>query len=110
MKTIKDRRQLKVVFPIDWQRPLWEVKPAGYISHFVGHEGPGSLHAYLKKKGWVDSLSAGGNQLAPGIANFNVSMSLTTEGLGACIDARVILVNNDSLSTRSLSRHFDCSL
>ena len=48
----------------------------------VGHEGPGSLHSYLKHKGWISALSSGAQPLARGIAMFKVTLRLTKEGFG----------------------------
>lgn len=69
-------------FPIPYQAPHWRVKPASFISHYVGHEGPGSLHAYLKNRGWITSLSSGEQALARGFAMFKVTIHLTKSGFG----------------------------
>ena len=34
-------------------------KACGYISHLLGDEGPGSILAALKAKGWANELMAG---------------------------------------------------
>lgn len=70
----------EISFPLPYQDPHWRVKPANYISHFVGHEGPGSLHAYLKNKGWIVSLSAGEQRLGRGFEIFKISVHLSKEG------------------------------
>ncbi|THG99965.1 hypothetical protein EW026_g2491 [Hermanssonia centrifuga] len=71
---------LEVSFPIAYQAPLWRYQPGNFVAHFVGHEGPGSLHSYLKNKGWVTELSSGPQPLARGFAMFKVTMHLTNEG------------------------------
>ena len=71
---------MEVSFPFPYQPPYWRVKPANFLAHFVGHEGPGSLHAYLKNKGWVTSLSAGPQDLANGFSMFKVTIYMTKEG------------------------------
>lgn len=48
----------------------------------MGHEGKGSLHSYLKEKGWITELSAGPQGLARGFAGFRVTCYLTKEGFG----------------------------
>ncbi|KAG8912214.1 Insulinase (Peptidase M16) [Tulasnella sp. 408] len=79
-KTIMDFKALEVVWCVPWQPPLYKVKPVSFISHFLGHEGPGSLHSYLKNKGWVTYLSAGPSSGAPGFDFFKVTIVLTKEG------------------------------
>ena len=53
------------------------------MAHFIGHEGPGSLHSYLKDKGWITALSAGPQNLARGFAMFKVTLHLTNDGFSA---------------------------
>ncbi|KAL5511367.1 STE23_2 [Sanghuangporus vaninii] len=79
-KTIMDFYAFEISFPLPYQAPHWRVKPANYLAHFVGHEGPGSLHAYLKNKGWIISLSAGEQRLGRGFEIFKVSVQLSKEG------------------------------
>lgn len=71
---------LEVSFPLAWQPPLWRHKPANFLSHLLGHEGAGSLHSYLKKKGWITSLSSGPQNLARQFATFKVTAHLTEDG------------------------------
>jgi insulysin len=71
---------LEISFPMEYQPPFWRHKPANFLSHFVGHEGPGSLHSYLKKKHWVTALSCGPQNLARGFAMFKITIHLTPEG------------------------------
>ena len=82
---------LEVSFPLEYQKPFWKHKPINFITHFVGHEGPGSLHSYLKKKQWVTSLSCGAQDLARGIAMFKVTIHMTPEGFGKPSLVRKIL-------------------
>jgi insulysin len=76
---------VEISFPLRYQPPLWRHKPASFLGHFVGHEGPGSLHSYLKKKGWITSLNAGAQNLARGIAMFKATCHLTKEGFSESI-------------------------
>jgi insulysin len=73
---------LEISFPLEYQPPFWKHKPIYSIAHFVGHEGPGSLHSYLKKKQWLTSLSCEPKSLARGFAMFKVTIRLTPEGFG----------------------------
>jgi insulysin len=77
-----DFQILEISFPFEWQPPYWRHHPASFLSHFVGHEGPGSLHSYLKNKGWISALSAGQQNLARGFAMFKVTIHLTEAGFG----------------------------
>lgn len=76
---------MEISFPLEYQIPLWKEKPGNFISHFVGHEGPGSLHSYLKTKGWVTTLSAGSQPLARGLSVFKLTLHLTEEGFRTLI-------------------------
>lgn len=74
-------RQLQLLFPIDDPLPFYKSKPLSYIGNILGHEGKGSLYAYLKKQGWIESLSAGTGMRYEGGATFTLSMNLTEQGL-----------------------------
>jgi len=73
---------VEVSFPLEYQAPLWKYKPINFINNLIGHEGPGSLHSYLKEKHWITALSAGSQSLARGIAMFKVTIHLTPGGFG----------------------------
>ncbi|KAI1181739.1 Metalloenzyme, LuxS/M16 peptidase-like protein [Nemania serpens] len=57
-KPVIDSRELNLVFTFLDEENLYESQPSRYISHLIGHEGPGSIMAYIKSKGWANSLSA----------------------------------------------------
>ena len=80
-KPIKDSRSLEIWFPFHDEEDMYETQPSRFISHLLGHEGPGSVLAYLKEKGWATSLSAGAYPVCPGSAFFEMEIRLTTEGL-----------------------------
>jgi insulysin len=42
---------------------FYESHPSRYLSHLIGHEGPGSILALIKAKGWANGLGAGGSTL-----------------------------------------------
>lgn len=73
---------LEVSFPMPHLPSYWKYKPAGFLAHFLGHEGPGSLHSYLKQKGWITGLSAGPQNLARGFGMFKVTLYMTPQGFG----------------------------
>jgi insulysin len=80
VQTIMSFQAIEVSFPLPYQPAMWKYKPANFLAHFVGHEGPGSLHSYLKRKGWLTSLSSGPQNLAREFAMFKVTLHLTQEG------------------------------
>ncbi|KAI6045609.1 Metalloenzyme, LuxS/M16 peptidase-like protein [Pisolithus marmoratus] len=74
VQTIMSFHAVEISFPLAWQPPLWKYKPGYFLSHFLGHEGHGSLFAYLKGKGWITSLSAATQALGRGFAMFKTTM------------------------------------
>lgn len=80
-RPVKDNRGLEITFPFPDLTHLYKSKPTNYITHFLGHEGKGSVLSYLKSKGWTNYLRAG---MAHGVAGFDffkVTVDLTPEGL-----------------------------
>ena len=80
-KPVMDSRFLELRFEYRDEDSLHETQPGHYLSHLIGHEGPGSLLAYLKGKGWANDLSAGAEHVCPGSGLFVVGVGLTPEGL-----------------------------
>jgi insulysin len=80
-KPVFDMRVMDLYFPYPDEEDLYESQPGRYLSHLIGHEGPGSILAYLKNKGWANGLGAGPSPLCPGSAFFSISVRLTEEGL-----------------------------
>ncbi|KFY13297.1 hypothetical protein V491_06446 [Pseudogymnoascus sp. VKM F-3775] len=81
-KPVMDSRLLELTFPFLNEEELYESQPSRYISHLIGHEGPGSIMSYIKGKGWANGLSAGGYAVCPGsLGLFNCQIRLTEEGL-----------------------------
>ena len=81
VKPVMDQRMIDFFFPYPDEEELYASRPSRYISHLVGHEGPGSILAYIKDKGWATSLSAGASSICPGAAIFSISIRLTESGL-----------------------------
>lgn len=75
---------IEISFPLGYQPPQWKYKPGNFLGHFVGHEGRGSLHSYLKNKGWITSLSAGPQSLGRGFSMFKITTHLTQAGFREC--------------------------
>ncbi|EMD39456.1 hypothetical protein CERSUDRAFT_45720 [Gelatoporia subvermispora B] len=80
VKTIKDYYSFVLMFAIPDQAPLYKTQPARVLAHFLGHEGPGSVCAYLKKKGWLVSISAHESSQNRSVPTFTVDGVLTKEG------------------------------
>ncbi|DAZ92511.1 TPA: hypothetical protein N0F65_012741 [Lagenidium giganteum] len=79
-------KDLKIIGLV-WQFPSLR-QPSGptqqhatVISHFVGHEGQGSLLSYLKNKKWVDSITAGIEEEQDEYAIFLFNAEVTAEGM-----------------------------
>ena len=81
IQPIKELRRLSVSFAFPATDQYYQTKPLTYISHLLGYEGNGSLFAYLKRKGWISALSAGGGVSGSNFRDFQVNFSLTPEGL-----------------------------
>ncbi|TVY81559.1 putative zinc protease, partial [Lachnellula suecica] len=81
-KPVMDSRELDLSFPFVDEEQLFESQPSRYISHLIGHEGPGSIMSYIKAKGWANGLSAGAYPVCPGTPGiFNCQIRLTEDGL-----------------------------
>jgi len=80
VKSIKDRRDLSLVFPIPSSKQAYPFKPVDYVANLLGHEGQGSLLDVLKRAGLAQSLSAGqGTDTGDG-STFNLDIALTKAG------------------------------
>ena len=80
-KPVMESRSLEISFPWQDEEDMYETQPARYVSHLIGHEGPGSILVYLKEQGLANTLSAGYHTVCPGSAFFEIDISLTPEGL-----------------------------
>jgi insulysin len=80
-KPVMESRSLEISFPFQDEEDMYETQPSRYLSHLIGHEGPGSILSYIKEKGWAQSLSAGASPICPGSAFFEIGIRLTQEGL-----------------------------
>ncbi|KAM0293756.1 hypothetical protein ACHAPM_011478 [Fusarium culmorum] len=81
-KPVMDSRELNLYFPFIDEEFMFATQPSRYISHLIGHEGPGSIMSYIKSKGWANGLSAGAYPVCPGTPGiFYVEVRLTEEGL-----------------------------
>lgn len=89
-KTVKDTRLLNFNFPVPSLDPYWRQKPGDFIANLLGHEGEGTLHAWLKSRGWIESLAAGAERFDPQNGLVTIALELTESGeahLGEIEDA-----------------------
>ncbi|KAF6513078.1 hypothetical protein HZS61_007366 [Fusarium oxysporum f. sp. conglutinans] len=81
-KPVKDSIELNLQFPFIDEESMFATQPSRYISHLIGHEGPGSIMSCIKSKGWANGLTAGASPICPGApGTFDVEVLLTEEGL-----------------------------
>eukprot|EP00752_Nemacystus_decipiens_P002074 g1985.t1 len=76
---VKDTKTIHIFWPMPPLNGHFRSKPASYISHLVGHEGPGSLLSLLKCKGWANYLSAYPYMSASDWSMFAVTIQRVTE-------------------------------
>ena len=80
-KPVMESRSLEISFPWQDEEEMYETQPARFVSHLIGHEGPGSILVHLKEQGLANTLSAGYHNVCPGTSFFEIDISLTPEGL-----------------------------
>ena len=85
---VQDLRQVSLMWPVvykDDQDRLNALltKQSNYVAHLIGHEGPGSLLSYLKRKGWANSVAVGGGGELSDYETLDVTVGLTKSGLEA---------------------------
>ena len=81
MEPVKDLRRMTLSFPLPDLREFAGSKPAELIAFVLGHEGAGSLLAALKLEGLATGLSAGADADTPDYGAFDITVSLTSQGL-----------------------------
>jgi nardilysin len=83
LPSIRDEHRITVTFPFPCLQTEYTKKAEDYLSHFIGHEGKGSLLADLKASGWATDLCAGVSEQTSASYLFDVSITLTEAGLEA---------------------------
>lgn len=81
IEPVKEIRRLQFTFPMPEARSLYRYKPVQVLSSLIGHEGEGSLLAFLKEKGWAEGLSAGRSMGTEFETTLVVQIQLTRLGL-----------------------------
>ena len=79
-RSVNETRTLGFTFPIPPLRPYYRTKPARYLANLIGHEGAGSLHDVLSRRGWIEWLTASTATLDERSPTFHIRMSLTDAG------------------------------
>ena len=106
MLTVKPEKELRTLvfdFPVPAVQAHYRAKPAHYIANLLGTEAEGSLHAWLKKRGWIEALSASGGPLWRQDSFISVNMTLTEAGsehwqeVGDALFAYIRLLKSDSV-------------
>jgi secreted Zn-dependent insulinase-like peptidase len=67
---IKNMHKLSMMWQLPSKLKQYKTKPCDYIGHLIGHEGPGSLLAFLKKKNLGNSVCAGEMSILLLLLNF----------------------------------------
>lgn len=88
---VQELRQVNIGWPVVFESKedgvsMDLVKPDFYVTHLLGHEGPGSLLSYLKSQGLANALGAGTNTELTNFETFEISVELTPKGLAAMDD------------------------
>lgn len=80
-KPVRELRSLRVLWPLSFGlRDRYFNGGERVVTHALGHEGPGSLLAYLKARGWAHGLSTGVSPNLHDVACFSLSVDLTPVG------------------------------
>jgi len=85
-------------------------QPGQYLSHFLGHEGAGSILADVKDRGWATSLSSSCSNGAAGFEFLRININLTAIGLSESILLSIASEVSYSSTRMSLQRitHRSC--
>jgi insulysin len=80
VQPVKDIYNLSYTFELSEPIKNYKQKSNQYLGHLIGHEGEGTLLAWLKQKGWAEGLSAGLSNKLQNNSSFHVSISLSKDG------------------------------
>ncbi|KAJ4834406.1 hypothetical protein Tsubulata_007349 [Turnera subulata] len=90
LEAVKDVHILDLTWTLPCLRQEYLKKSEDYLAHLLGHEGRGSLHSFLKARGWATSLSAGVSDEGMHRSSvgyiFSMSIHLTDSGLEKVLD------------------------
>ncbi|KAH9716769.1 nardilysin-like [Citrus sinensis] len=90
LEAVKDVHILDLTWTMPCLHQEYLKKSEDYLAHLLGHEGRGSLHSFLKGRGWATSISAGvgdeGMHRSSIAYIFVMSIHLTDSGLEKIFD------------------------
>ncbi|KAK3218933.1 hypothetical protein Dsin_012903 [Dipteronia sinensis] len=90
LEAVKDVHILDLTWTLPCLRQDYLKKSEDYLAHLLGHEGRGSLHSFLKARGWATSVSAGVGDEGMHRSSigyiFGMSIHLTDSGLEKIFD------------------------
>lgn len=79
----QERREISFNFPVQFNEKYQAHKTYDYLANLIGHEGRGSLIAFLRRLGWAESIDAGLTMKSHQDAMFNITIELTAAGFKA---------------------------
>ncbi|HET8904981.1 MAG TPA: insulinase family protein [Saccharospirillum sp.] len=77
----RETRLLQFRFPVPATVPELNTKPYAYLASLLDHQGPGTLFAELRDRGWADGISAHSPGTSRNPDTFNITLQLTPEGM-----------------------------
>ncbi|MCC5855935.1 MAG: insulinase family protein [Idiomarina sp.] len=80
VQPLKEANRLLLTFPLPSINEDYLCKTTSFIAHLLGYEGQDSLCAALRRKGWIQNLSAGGGASGSNFKDFNINIQLTDLG------------------------------
>lgn len=81
VRPLKQACRMILTLPLPGIDDNYPYKSTSLLAHLLGYEGPGSLFAQLKSRGWVNDLSAGGGISGSNFKDFNFNLQLSQRGL-----------------------------
>lgn len=81
VRPLKQACRLILTLPLPGINQDYAYKTTSLLAHLLGDEGPGSLCAELRQRGWATGLSAGGGVSGSNFKDFNFNVQLTESGL-----------------------------
>jgi len=58
MTPLRDLRRIYLEFPLPSDRSHWPQRPIDVLTKLLGDEGPGSIHGFLHRQGWLEQAEA----------------------------------------------------
>ncbi|KAJ2810254.1 metalloprotease, partial [Coemansia furcata] len=81
-KTVCEKYELKLQFPLPELKPTYGEKPIAYINSLFDHKESGSIYSVLSKSGWATAINGGSSgESIDGFGYYNIDISATPEGL-----------------------------